>query len=42
VKTHCIKGHPFDAENTLISPPSGPSSHRYCRACLANRKRDKK
>ena len=28
-KTHCIRGHPFDKENTHIRP----SGHRTCRAC---------
>lgn len=30
-KTHCPKGHPYDAENTYCTP-SRPT-HRYCRAC---------
>jgi hypothetical protein len=28
-QTHCLHGHPFDAENTYIRPDSG----RGCRAC---------
>jgi hypothetical protein len=28
-KTHCIKGHPFDEENTRIDR----RGHRVCRAC---------
>ena len=27
-KTHCIRGHPYDDENTYRY-----GSHRYCRAC---------
>lgn len=31
-KTHCLRGHPFDAENTVVSHrASGPT--RVCRAC---------
>jgi hypothetical protein len=29
VKTHCKRGHPFDAENTRINR----RGHRICRAC---------
>jgi hypothetical protein len=29
-KTHCKRGHPFDAENTYINPGNGK---RTCRAC---------
>jgi hypothetical protein len=28
-KTHCLRGHPFDAVNTYIPPHGG----RYCRIC---------
>lgn len=29
-KTHCVRGHPFDAENTYIEPRRGG---RVCRTC---------
>jgi hypothetical protein len=29
-KTRCKRGHPFDAENTYVSPKGG----RFCRTCL--------
>ncbi len=29
IKTHCVRGHPFDGENTYL-PPSGG---RHCKAC---------
>lgn len=29
-KTHCIRGHAFDAANTYLTPGTG---HRQCRAC---------
>lgn len=28
-KTHCPQGHPYDAENTYLSP----SNRRFCRIC---------
>lgn len=31
-KTHCLRGHPFDAENTY-----GHGGKRLCRACQAER-----
>jgi hypothetical protein len=31
-KTHCIRGHEFDAENTRIYIREG-LTERYCRAC---------
>jgi len=30
VKTHCIRGHPFDAANTYVY---GKGRHRRCRTC---------
>ena len=30
-KTHCLRGHPFDNENTYITPNGG----RQCRECQA-------
>lgn len=33
-KTHCHRGHEFDAENTRICSTTG---HRYCRACVRAR-----
>jgi hypothetical protein len=30
-KTHCIRGHVYDEENTYIDP----KGHRYCRKCKA-------
>jgi hypothetical protein len=35
-KTHCRRGHPFDAENTRIDPRTG---QRFCRACHRDRER---
>lgn len=32
-KTHCRRGHPFDAENTLL----GKNGHRRCRTCHHDR-----
>lgn len=29
-KTHCVRGHPFDADNTAIISTSG---RRYCKQC---------
>jgi hypothetical protein len=36
-KTHCIHGHPFDDENTLIY-----REHRYCRTCHRERERHRR
>lgn len=33
-KTHCLRGHPFDTENTLYC-----QGFRYCRACMRLRRR---
>ncbi|NEE06902.1 HNH endonuclease [Streptomyces sp. SID7499] len=33
-KTHCVRGHAFDTDNTLTSPATG---HRRCRACARER-----
>lgn len=35
-KTHCIKSHPFSAENTYIHPSDGS---RHCRECARERDR---
>lgn len=35
-KTACVKGHPFDAENTALEP----NGKRYCRACKRVASRD--
>lgn len=32
-KTHCIRGHPFDIENTLVDKQGG----RHCKACARTR-----
>lgn len=37
-KTHCLRGHPYDATNTY-RPPSGG---RHCRGCLNRRARQKR
>ena len=29
MKTHCVRGHPFDQENTYTAP----NGRRSCRAC---------
>lgn len=34
-KTHCPKGHPYDSENTYVSPGSGD---RLCRRCVSDRR----
>jgi hypothetical protein len=34
-RTHCLRGHPFTPENTILSP-----GHRECRIC--KRERDRK
>lgn len=33
VKTHCPKGHPYDAENTYVRPP-GSRPGRGCKTCM--------
>lgn len=38
VKTHCHRGHPFDAENTAYYQPG----RRTCRACLRIRERQRR
>ncbi len=37
-KTHCLRGHPFDAENTYPVPTGG----RACRECARQRKRERR
>lgn len=32
-KTHCPKGHAYDAKNTAYRSKPNGSQHRYCRAC---------
>ena len=34
-KTHCLKGHPLDGHNLIVT-----GSHRRCRACANQRNRD--
>lgn len=34
IKTHCIRGHAFDDENTYVDP----RGHRRCRACVRVRR----
>lgn len=36
IKTHCPQGHPYDAENTYLSP----SGRRHCRECGRQRCRE--
>jgi len=36
-QTHCVNGHPFDAENTLILP----DGERCCRTCNRERQRQR-
>lgn len=36
-KTHCPSGHPYDSENTYITPSTGD---RICRACMKIRGRE--
>ncbi len=38
-RTHCSKGHPFDAQNTLWRTDSSPNARR-CRECKRQRYRD--
>ena len=33
-KTHCVRGHPFDAQNTLLS-----RGRRHCRECMRDYQR---
>jgi hypothetical protein len=36
-RTHCIRGHAFDEENTYLRPkPDGSGFHRSCRECKRN------
>lgn len=37
--THCINGHPFDAENTRVVKRGNGRTSRQCRACCAQRMR---
>lgn len=37
-KTHCVNGHPFDADNTY-TPPNRPN-RRECRECVRTRSRE--
>jgi len=37
-KTHCPSGHPYDAENTRITP----AGHRICRACHRDSERGRR
>lgn len=40
-KTHCAKGHPYDAENTINGVQHrGHGQHRVCRECTRQRRRD--
>lgn len=41
-KTHCVKGHPFDEENTRVSYFAGRAPRRSCRACDREGKREKR
>lgn len=36
LKTHCPQGHPYDVENTRITPSTG---ERVCRTCVLTRQR---
>jgi hypothetical protein len=36
-KTHCPQGHPYDAENTRVSPADGRGWQRSCEACMRER-----
>lgn len=38
-KTHCDRGHPFDAENTYNYTPSDGRPRRKCRTCRRDAKR---
>ncbi|MFI2348057.1 HNH endonuclease [Streptomyces sp. NPDC019443] len=35
IKTHCLRGHPYNTENTYRSP----KNHRSCRSCRRERRR---
>lgn len=37
-KTHCLRGHAFDAENTRIETQKNGLERRQCRACVVLRK----
>ena len=34
-KTHCLRGHPFDTENTYLRPSKTGRPARVCRTCQA-------
>ena len=36
-KTHCLRGHPFDAANTYIIRPTGHAPERRCKECQRQR-----
>lgn len=36
-KTHCIRGHEFNEENTIVRTNEKGRPHRYCRACRDQR-----
>lgn len=38
-KTHCVHGHAFDADNTIVSQRSGRRPERSCRECSRMRTR---
>jgi hypothetical protein len=38
-KTHCVHGHPFDNENTIIVNRKGGKTDRRCRACYYRQQR---
>lgn len=38
LKTHCLRGHPFTVENTLIAVRANGKTQRVCRECRRNRK----
>lgn len=40
LKTHCLRGHVFDQENTLVTYRAGAPS-RHCRACARDRAKTK-
>lgn len=41
-KTHCRKGHPFSGANLYLHPRPKNRQHRVCRACHAERQRERK
>lgn len=40
-KSHCRRGHPFNADNTRISVRKNGNTYRNCRICVKNLRQEK-